>query len=583
MRSTSFLTALLALALSAGAVAQTADVDPAGSNAVTATQYGASTRGHGDLVAGPWDVETGPFDNRCLGVEEAWGHYWVTGRGHSTIGDVYMIHKYDMAGNYLVSYPQNVSAINVGGWGGRDMEADELTNQLWVGNDSGYVEEMTYDPVTGGLLYGTTYVTSVTGTVRALCRNPLTGNFFTKSFTSSMYEFDLLTGAVINTFTNTGVSSYGMGWDYAQNTIWSTDDLTSATELDPLTGLETGRGFSTALAGSQGGADVYNDPLNPNGPSIVMLHQATPDQIAVYDTSGSPPPPPPPFPNLPASFVAAGGYFDDFESYGGVLPPHMAENELDATTGLPDPEAYVDIAGSSGLGAWSGTACLEMGLLPTSNNYHNVRNGLVLGLNGAGAYALDLDFQAIDHGEETQTWDGVWLSEDGVSWVQAYGPWTSLLSSWQPVVVGDLMGFGVNTGGDFYLLFAQEDNFPYGYLDGIGVDDINLVDPGPPGPQLAITGLVAGGAATLSVSNCTPGGMVRSGYSIHGGGPTSTIAGDLLLTPPYMELPKMTADAAGAASLVVPVPPGSTGIAVWVHALDLGSLTFTNGLAEVIG
>jgi hypothetical protein len=304
------------------------------------------------------------------------------------------------------------------------------------------------------------------------------------------------------------------------------------------------------------------------------------DNVVVDDIG--PPPPPPAWPNLPASFVAADGMFDDFESYGGVLPGHMAENELNALTGAADPEAYVDIAGGSGLGAFSGTACLEMGLLPTSNNYHDVRNGLILGLNGASA-GCELDFQAIDHGEETDTWDGVFLSEDGLTWTQAYGPWTSLLASWQAVSVGDVTGLGVNTSGDFYMLFAQDDNFPYGYLDGLGVDDISLAVPPPPGPALDVTGLVAGGTATVSVTNCTPGGLVRTGFSLAGGGPTTTPIGDLMLTPPYMELPRMTCDAAGAASQSASVPAGTTGLSVWLHAADLGSLSFTNALALVIG
>ncbi len=108
-------------------------------------------------------------------------------------------------------------------------------------------------------------------------------------------------------------------------------------------------------------------------------------------------------------------------------------------------------------------------------------------------------------------------------------------------------------------------------------------DSGPAGPSLSVSGLVAGGAATVSAANCTPLGQVRVGFSVYGGGPTTTPYGDLLLSPPYTELPAMTADAAGAASSSAPVPAGTTGVAVWLHAMDVGSLTFTNGLAEVIG
>jgi hypothetical protein len=297
-----------------------------------------------------------------------------------------------------------------------------------------------------------------------------------------------------------------------------------------------------------------------------------------------PPPPPPAWPNLPATFAPVGaGYMDGFEAYGGVLPGHMAENELNALTGAADPEAYVDIAAGSGLGAFSGTACLEMGLVPTSNNYHDVRNGLVIGLNGGGNGNLVMDFQAIDHGEETDTWDGVFVSDDGLIWNQAYGPWTSLLSSWQAVTGVSLSNVGANTNGNFYLLIAQDDNFPYGYLDGIGVDDISILGTTPGAPVLSVTNLVAGQITTIAIDYASPNGFVRHGYSMAGGGPTTTPFGDLLLSPPFKELPMIQTDAAGSGSLQAPVPPAASGVTVWLHALDMASLTFSNGLMEVIG
>ncbi|RMH01832.1 MAG: hypothetical protein D6702_10315 [Planctomycetota bacterium] len=106
---------------------------------------------------------------------------------------------------------------------------------------------------------------------------------------------------------------------------------------------------------------------------------------------------------------------------------------------------------------------------------------------------------------------------------------------------------------------------------------------GPPTPTLSVAGLVAGGTATISVSNCTPMGLVRHGYSVFGGGPVSTPYGDLLLSPPYHELPAIVCDGAGAGSLSAAVPAGTTGIMVWFHAFDLGSLTFTNGVNQTIG
>ncbi|MBL7008757.1 MAG: choice-of-anchor J domain-containing protein [Planctomycetes bacterium] len=303
------------------------------------------------------------------------------------------------------------------------------------------------------------------------------------------------------------------------------------------------------------------------------------DNLVVDDIG--PPPPPPAWPNLPSAFMPAAGYADDFESYGGVVPAHFGVNELAAATGLPDPEAYCDIAGGSGLGAYSGTACLEMGLDPLSNNYHDVRNGLIIGLNGAGAGVLDLDFQALDHGEETDTWDGVWVSDDGIFWHQAYGPWTPLLTTWQAVAGVNLDGAGANTSGDFYLLFAQDDNFPYGYLDGLGVDDINITSTAP-GPVLTVTNLIGNQTATMTVTGATANGCVIFGESCAGNGPTSTPYGDLMLSP-IIYYRGVKADAFGTSSVSHFVPGSKTGKTLHFHAFDQVSLTFTNALSIVVG
>ncbi|RMH02563.1 MAG: hypothetical protein D6702_08370 [Planctomycetota bacterium] len=574
---TRFLLPLLAgLGLAAAAPAQADDTDP-----IVRPAPSAPSRGLGSVVAGPYDVETPTFDNRCLGVEYAWGHYWVTGAGHTTTGYNYMIHKFDTNGNYLASYPQpNTSA---GPWGGRDMEADEPANTLWVGEDNGIVDVMNYDPVTGGLIYNSTVYTAVIGTVRALCRNPNTGTFFTKDFSGDLQEFDMNTGLVVNSWALPTLSAYGFGWDYTTNMIWAVGGAsTRLVEVDPVAGTTTGTEVGTVLGGAPGGGDVYDDPRNPNLVSIVALHQTAPDSIVVYDTVG----PPPGLNwtvNLPSGRVAAAGLFDDFEAYGGVVPPHMALTAIEPVSGLPDPEAWCNIGGASGLGASSGTACLEMGLDPTSINYHTVRNALVVGLDGGGFSSHTLDFMAIDYGEELNSFDGVWVSADGVEWFQVYTDWGALAQFWQAVTGIDLSSTGAVTTGSFYLMFGQEDNYPYGYLDGVGVDDLSITSAGPTGPFLSVSNLVAGGVATIQVVNATPGGVVRHGYSLTGGGPVSTPYGDLLLSPPFTELPPMTANASGVASMSAPVPPQASGVAVWLHAFDLGSLTFTNGLAEVIG
>jgi hypothetical protein len=102
-------------------------------------------------------------------------------------------------------------------------------------------------------------------------------------------------------------------------------------------------------------------------------------------------------------------------------------------------------------------------------------------------------------------------------------------------------------------------------------------------PLLSVTNLVAGATATISVDNAAPFAQIRHGYSLVGGGPTATPFGNLLLTPPFAELPLMIADQNGHASLTATVPLGLQGWAIWLHALDLSTLQFFNGLNEVIG
>ncbi len=101
-------------------------------------------------------------------------------------------------------------------------------------------------------------------------------------------------------------------------------------------------------------------------------------------------------------------------------------------------------------------------------------------------------------------------------------------------------------------------------------------------PTLTVTNLVAGQTAIVTVTNATPFGTVRSGYSLYGPGPVNTPFGLLFLSPPYQELPAMTADPAGVASYSGLVPASAAGRPIWLHAIDMASQTFTNPFAGVI-
>jgi hypothetical protein len=272
-----FLGVLAAGALLAdGAVAQQNDADPNAGNGVKLQNM--TQLALGSLIAGPYDVETGPFDNRCLGVEEMGGYIFVSGGGHTTIGWAYKIHRYDMNGTYIDSFPQ---VSNAASWGARDMQAVPAAGgyTLYCGSDNAEVSEYFWNGST--LTHVALHtVPGVVGTVRALCQRPSDGHFFTKSFTSSHYEFTL-TG-LVNTVANAALSAYGYGWDDTNASIWSTTSGPSVQEIDAACVYKAGA-FGPTWGTAQGGADVYCDSRNPGMLSMLILGQGTPDSVEVYD------------------------------------------------------------------------------------------------------------------------------------------------------------------------------------------------------------------------------------------------------------------------------------------------------------
>ena len=268
------LTALCAAQNSDNGVGSAANETGPGSTVVT-------TEGLGTLIAGPYNV--GALGaNECFGVEEAWGHFWVTGAGNPTTGWIRMIHKYDHYGRYIASYPQTTNST---GWGGRDMEADEANNLLWVGSDHGEVSEYTYSA--GALTHAAFRPIATSESVTALCRDDDTGHFYAKDFGDVFYEFDMRTGAVVNQITAPDPRAVGFGWDWVNGTIWSTHyggpfGPVSVTEITTSC-VATGRSFGPTWGMWPGGADVYEDPRNPGYLSIVCLGDEFPDGIMIWD------------------------------------------------------------------------------------------------------------------------------------------------------------------------------------------------------------------------------------------------------------------------------------------------------------
>ncbi|KAA3608752.1 MAG: hypothetical protein DWQ01_11630 [Planctomycetota bacterium] len=113
-------------------------------------------------------------------------------------------------------------------------------------------------------------------------------------------------------------------------------------------------------------------------------------------------------------------------------------------------------------------------------------------------------------------------------------------------------------------------------------------DPVPPqGPVLRVNGFIAGNVATLTAGCVTPAANIAFVYSITGTGPTTVPAGPCGLTtfdlsPPLNLLGVAPADPTGVATLAVPIPPGTTGIPVFLQSLDLATCTTTHNLIAVV-
>ncbi len=177
---------------------------------------------------------------------------------------------------------------------------------------------------------------------------------------------------------------------------------------------------------------------------------------------------------LPTQFAQL-PYSNDFEASAGTVPPTMALTRFNAITLKFDAEAWCNIGQlGSCMTPFDGAYCLEMGLRPSSTNYHDVRNAMVLGLDGSGySGSQTLSYLVTDYGDEWDLVDGVWLSNDGSLWY-SIADWSLATSTWEEGQPAGLASTPVDVSGKFYLAFVQEDNFPFHDLDGIGIDKINI-------------------------------------------------------------------------------------------------------------
>ncbi|MBC8371819.1 MAG: choice-of-anchor J domain-containing protein [Planctomycetes bacterium] len=284
--------------------------------------------------------------------------------------------------------------------------------------------------------------------------------------------------------------------------------------------------------------------------------------------------------NLPTTFLSA-PFNEGFETAAGVLQPYMATTSVDCLTWQPDPTALCNIGQQNTIyyPPATGQFCLELGRETWSADTNHYSNAFVLGVDGQGATSLELNARIINFNDERDSLDGIWISEDGLGWYRLLLDWRDYNdSSWQNLTSIELANNGVDVGGQFYIMFGQEDQGAYFHDDGIGIDDIAV------GSNTAavytISNLVAGAQATFSISSAQAGDFVTIGYSLSGAGPTNTQYGFVDMTSPISVLARLQANGQGVASITLPVPANAAGVTLFTQALSGGNLT--NSLAEIV-
>lgn len=312
------------------------------------------------------------------------------------------------------------------------------------------------------------------------------------------------------------------------------------------------------------------------------------------DQSPVPPPAPPPpatvwsVPDLPITPVLA-PYVDDLEVWAGVPPAHMTLNATDDQF-APDLEAWCDIGGTL-FAAQSGTFALEMGLHPTNSGPSLKRNAMILYLDGGGIAELTLSCSLVNHGEESNAFDGIWISADGLNWysVFAEAAWQDvlpILETWETFHEIPLYQTPVDTTGLFYLGFFQEDDFPYAMLDGIGVDDIQIqaasgescmqlraLGSCPAPMTFEIAGAPAGSEVVLLWGS--PGSFVQNDMNL----PCFGTMGDVIGFPNTLDPPNIAGFFSPAGELScfnVPFVPGSVCGRLRFQAMDLTNCCVSN-------
>ncbi len=104
-------------------------------------------------------------------------------------------------------------------------------------------------------------------------------------------------------------------------------------------------------------------------------------------------------------------------------------------------------------------------------------------------------------------------------------------------------------------------------------------------PTYSVANVVAGQVANLDIIQCTPGSQVVIGWSTTGGGPSSSIFGNVDMSPPIRRFPIQISDAQGEVHLQQLIPLVALGSTIWTQCAELtgpGSGILSNSLAFTV-
>jgi len=121
-----------------------------------------------------------------------------------------------------------------------------------------------------------------------------------------------------------------------------------------------------------------------------------------------------------------------------------------------------------------------------------------------------------------------------------------------------------------------------GYFGDGACDDFRAWTGTPAGPVFTLTTPRSGLPASFLVTDASPSMPVETFVSLAGNGPLPTPFGLLRLSVPFYSIGSLVTDGAGRAEMPLAFVPPFPGVNLYLQAIDVGSLTFTNAFVAPI-